>query len=150
IPLIHSRSETKLQLLFICAALSAVSCLVTTSARGGVIEYGDEDMLNNGAYPSDPKAGATLLGLAPDAVTDATGTFAHSYPFTPSAGDYPGTDQIYVGSTQTGAHDGYSTSAPRINGPQVITMDYSSLVPAGQTVQTLTLGIASDDFQFPE
>jgi hypothetical protein len=31
----------------------------------------------------------------------------------------------------------------------VITLDYSSLVPAGQKVATLTLGVGADDFQFP-
>jgi hypothetical protein len=30
-----------------------------------------------------------------------------------------------------------------------MTMDYSSLVGAGQSVTSLTLGIAADDFQFP-
>jgi hypothetical protein len=37
----------------------------------------------------------------------------------------------------------------RVNGPQLLTLDYSSLVPAGQRINTLTLGIAADDFQFP-
>ena len=115
-----------------------------------MLEYGDENLLNTGTYPSDPKAGATLQGLAPDAITDATITVGHVFPFSSDPGDFPGTDQIYVGSNQTGAHDGYSGSAQRIPGPQVITMDYSSLVPAGEHVDTLTLGIASDDFQFPE
>jgi hypothetical protein len=82
--------------------------------------------------------------------TDATGTFPHSFPFSPGAGDFPGTDQIYVGSVQTGAHDGYSVSSQRLNGPDVMTLNYSSLVPSGSTVTTLTLGIAADDFQFPQ
>ncbi len=117
---------------------------------GGFVEYGNENVLNTGSYSSDPKAGATLVGLAANVTSDATLTVNfHSSPFTPSAGDYPGTDQIYVGSTQTGSHDGYSVDSPRINGPQVIMMNYSSLVPAGQTISTLTLGIAADDFQFP-
>ncbi len=113
------------------------------------LEYGDENLCNTGTYPSDPKAGATLVGLAPNTVTLATTAFPHSYPFSPDAGDYPGTDQIYVGSTQTASHDGYSEAAQRINGPQVLTMDYSSLIPEGQAISTLTLGIAADDFQFP-
>jgi PEP-CTERM motif len=113
----------------------------------GVMEYGNENLLNTGTYPSDPKAGATLLGLAPDVVTFATNSFGHGYPFSPSAGDFPGTDQIYVGSVQTAFHDGYSQYSGRINGPQVITMNYSSLVPASQSIATLTLGIATDDFQ---
>jgi hypothetical protein len=36
-----------------------------------------------------------------------------------------------------------------MNGPQALTLNYGSLVPAGQKVATLTLGIAADDFQFP-
>jgi len=117
-------------------------------ALGGIIEYGTENVLGTGTYPSDPKAGATLQGLAPNVVTDASLFFGHGFPFSPSAGDFPGTDQIYVGSVQTSFHDGYSTSPQRINGPQVLVLNYSSLVPAGQTVSTLTLGIAADDFQF--
>jgi hypothetical protein len=118
-------------------------------ARGGIIEYGNENLLGTGTYATDPKAGATLWGLSPGVVKVATNSFGHTFPFSPGPGDFAGTDQIYVGSVQTGAHDGYSAAAERINGPQVITMDYSGLVPAGQSVATLTLGIASDDFQFP-
>jgi hypothetical protein len=113
------------------------------------MEYGNENLLGAGTYPSDPKSGATLVGLAPGVVTDSTGTFGHGFPFSPGSGDFPGTDQIYVGQVQTGAHDGYSVSPQRINGPMVLTMDYSGLVPAGQKVTTLTLGLGSDDFQFP-
>jgi hypothetical protein len=116
----------------------------------GTLTYGTEDCLTLGCYgTNDPTAGATLLGLAPDAVTVATDSFGHGFPFTPTAGDFPGTDQIYVGSVQTAAHDGYSSTTQRINGPDVMVMDYSSLVGAGQTVNTITLGIAADDFQFP-
>jgi hypothetical protein len=118
-----------------------------SAAHASVLLYGTEDLLGTGTYPTDPTAGATLQGLAPDAVTFASQSFGHNFPFSPSPGDYPGTDQIYVGSIQTGAHDGYSGAAQRINGPQVITLDYSSLVPVGQQVSTFTLGIASDDFQ---
>jgi hypothetical protein len=113
------------------------------------VEYGDEDLCNTGTYSSDPKAGATLIGLAADVVTHATLAVHHSYPFSPNPTDYPGTDQIYVGHVQTAGHDGYSQSGGRLNAPQVITLDYSSLIPAGQTVATLTLGIGADDFQFP-
>jgi hypothetical protein len=120
-----------------------------TRAHADVQLYGDQDVLGTGTYPSDPTAGATEEGLAPGAVTYATLIQPHGFPFTPSPGDYPGTDQIYVGQTQTGAHDGYSTSAGRINGPQVVTLDYSALIPGGNQVDTLTLGIAADDFQFP-
>lgn len=73
----------------------------------------------------------------------------HSYPFSPGPGDFAGTDQIYVGYVQTASHDGYSVSSQRINGPDVLTLDYSSLVPSGQHLTALTLGIAADDFQFP-
>jgi hypothetical protein len=133
-------------------AVLGLAALAFCSARAaaGVIEYGNENVLNSGAtYPSDPKAGASLQGLAPNVITDATLTLGHGFPFSPNAGDFPGTDQIYVGSVQTGSHEGYSQAAQRVNGPQVLTLDYSSLIPVGQKVSTLTLGIATDDFQFP-
>lgn len=133
----------------ILLSLLLFSVWLIPARGGGIIEYGSENLLGTGTYPTDPKDGATLQGLSAGVVTLATNSFGHSYPFSPGAGDFAGTDQIYVGSVQTGAHDGYSTAAERINGPQVITMDYSSLVPAGQSVATLTFGIASDDFQFP-
>jgi hypothetical protein len=122
---------------------------IAVPSLAGVITYGDEDCLNQGCYMgSDPTAGATLQGLAPNVVTLASNSFAHPYPFSPS-GDFPGTDQIFVGSVQTGSHDGYSSASQRINGPAVFSLDYSSLVGAGQTVISITLGIAADDFQFP-
>ena len=114
-----------------------------------VMEFGDEDLCNTGTYATDPKAGATLFGLAAGAATFATSAFPHSFPFTPTAGDYAGTDQIYVGSTQTGSHDGYATYGGRIKGPQVIMLNYGSLIPVGRTIQTLTLGVGADDFQVP-
>ena len=117
--------------------------------HAGVLTFGDMDCLGQGCYGTlDPTAGATLQGLAPGSVTLASTFFAHDYPFTPDTGDFPGTDTIYVGSVQTGAHDGYSASYGRVNGPQVFTLDYSSLVGSGQSLSTLTLGIAADDFQF--
>jgi hypothetical protein len=132
----------------------AVLCLVATilasdssSTVAAVLNYGDMDVLGTGIYPGDQTAGATLEGLAPDAVTFGAPELGHGFPFAPS-GDYPGTDQIYAGSTQTGFHDGYSNSMPTA-GPQVISLDYSALIPVGETVKTLTLGIAADDFQFP-
>jgi hypothetical protein len=119
-------------------------------ASAGTIVYGTEDCLGTGCYgANDPTAGATLIGLAPNATSIASMSFGHSYPFVPAAGDFPGTDQIYVGSVQTASHDGYSSYAGRLNGPDVLTLDYSSLVGSGQTVQTVTLGLALDDFQFP-
>jgi len=127
-----------------------VALLLAASAQAAVITFGDADCLNNPTFcPSDPTAGAILEGLAPGVISDATNSFPHPFPFSPS-GDFPGTDQIFVGSVQTGAHDGYSVASQRINGPQVLTLDYSSLVGPGQTVTSLTLGIGSDDFQFPE
>jgi hypothetical protein len=124
--------------------------LATISLHAGVITYGTEDCLGTGCYgTADPTAGATLQGLAPGVATVATTAFGHSFPFSPSPGDFPGTDQIYVGSVQTGDDDGYAGTSQRVNGPDVMTMDYSSLIGAGQSLQTLTLGIAADDFQFP-
>ncbi len=118
--------------------------------QAGVITFGDMDCLNQGCYGvNDPTAGATLQGLGTDVITLASNAFAHNYPFTPDGGDFPGTDTIYIGSTQTGAHDGYSGSAQRVNGPQTFTLDFSSLIGSGQSLATLTLGIAADDFQFP-
>ena len=120
------------------------------SLWASVLVFGTEDCLGTGCYgTNDPTAGATLQGLAPGAVTLASLSFGHSFPFTPSVGDFPGTDQIYVGSTQTAQHDGYSNASQRINGPDVLTLDYNSLVGLGQTLTSLTMGLASDDFQFP-
>jgi hypothetical protein len=136
--------RTNFRLLLLAVALGAVSL------HAGVITYGTEDCLGTGCYgTNNPTAGATLQGLAPGAVTLATSAFGHGFPFSPSSGDFPGTDQIYVGSTQTGADDGYSIAAQRVSGPDVLTLDYSSLIGSGQSLQTLTLGIAADDFQFP-
>src|SRR5215475_4612507 len=135
-------------LRFLATLLTLV--IVSFPAAAAVITFGDQDCFGMGCYgAADPTAGATLQGLAPNAVTFATTSFGHGYPFLPGAGDFPGTDRIYVGSTQTGAHDGYSTSVERINGPQTFVLNYASLVPSGQTVVSLTLGIAADDFQFP-
>lgn len=114
-------------------------------AVAGVLEFGDRDMCNTGVYGTDPTLGATLEGLAVGATSFGTGIYNHGFPFSPSS-DYVGTDQIYVGATQTGFHDGYSNAATRIAGPQSISMDYSSLVTGGG-VQSLTLGFMADDFQ---
>jgi hypothetical protein len=131
-------------------AALALSVASLSTAHAAVITYGTED-LDGFGYPTgvDPTAGATLQGLAPNVTTLATNAYPHGYPFSPSVGDYPGTDQIYVGSVQTAQHDGYSEFDGRINGPQVVTLDYSSLLPAGQTLTSLTLGLGADDFQFP-
>jgi hypothetical protein len=123
--------------------------LATSSAPADVMQFGDRDLLNTGSYPDDPTAGATLQGLAPGAVTAATRSYAHPFPFTPDPGTFAGTDRMYASGQETRPRDGYSASTGAVDGPQVLTMDYSSLVPAGQKVESLTLGIAADDFQQP-
>src|SRR5712671_821065 len=105
-------------------------------AQGGVLQYGDADVLGTGfTYGSDPRTGASLQGLAPGAVTFGSLVTSHTAPPvpTPSAGDYPGTDQVYAGSTQTAFHDLYSTVGTRIAGPQFFALDYSSLMGGGTT-----------------
>lgn len=128
-------------------ALGCVLCAVPFFSHAAILEFGDEDLLGTGAYGSDPKAGATLLGLAPNAVTYSTLISGHGFGFDPSDGDFAGTDQIYVGNTQTSYHDGYSGWVRRKNGPQIFQLNYASLVPTGERVETITLGIAADDFQ---
>jgi len=137
------RNMIKIGLVLILVGLTALS------VPAAVLTYGDVDLLGFG-YPggSDPTAGATLEGLTPDSVTLATNSFGHAFPFSPGVGDFAGTDQIFVGSTQTGSHDGYSVAAERINGPQVFLLDYSSLIVGG-SLSSLTLGIGADDFQQP-
>lgn len=121
-----------------------------TIGRADTLTYGDMDCLGQGCYgATNPTTGATLQGLAAGVVTLASNSFGDSYPFAPDVGDFPGTDQIYLGDTQTASHDGYSVSAPRIPGPQTLVLDYSSLLSGGGSLSTLTLGIAADDFQFP-
>ncbi len=123
--------------------------VATAGAQAEVMQFGDRNLLGTGTYSSDPTAGATVQGLAPGAVTVATNSFRHPFPFTPAAGAFPGTDQMYTMGAPSTTHDGYSVSPGVVNGPQVLTMDYTSLVPAGEKVGTLTLGIAADDFQQP-
>lgn len=118
-------------------------------AHAGVMQFGDRNLLGTGTYPTDPTAGATLEGLAPGAVTVATNAFPHPYPFQPGPGTFPGTDQMFTKGQPVGDADGYTKSPGATDGPQVLTMDYSKLVPAGQKVDTLTLGVAADDFQQP-
>lgn len=117
----------------------------SVSSFAGVLEYGDRDMCNTGAYGTDPTAGATLNGLAVGATSLGINIYGHGFPFSP-ASDFAGTDQIFVGSTQSGFHDGYSSYSGRTPGPQVVSMDYSSLV-TGAGIQSLTLGFMADDFQ---
>lgn len=133
----------------VALSVTVLTCLITTGSSA-VKMYGDADALGTGAYgASDPTAGATLQGLASGTVTFASLVTGHTFPFSPGVGDFAGTDQIFVGTTQTAFHDGYSGASSRINGPQVFTLDYSSLIPPGSKIGTLTLGIAADDFQFP-
>lgn len=130
-------------------AMLATLAVASAPAFGAVVTFGDLDVLGTGAYGSSPTAGATLEGLAAGASTFASLITGHDFPFSPGVGEFSGTDQIFVGSVQTGGHDGYSGVAGRINGPQTLTLDFSSLVPGGSTLLTLTLGIAADDFQAP-
>jgi len=133
-----------------CAFVGILVFTILSASQGyaSVIQYGDKDVLGTGSYGSEPTAGATLQGLTTDQITTASLIKPHNFPFSPS-GDHPGTDQIYVGTVQTAQHDGYAGYGGRLNGPQVILMDYSSGIPAGHFVTTLTLGIAADDFQRP-
>ncbi len=134
----------------------------TTSVAPGVLEYGTENQEGAGPYSGgfnpvgfDPKAGATLSGLTAGQVTMGTQSSGHTefFPDAP-AGDFAGTDMIHVGSAFTDqAHDGYSdqyltTPGHVVKGPDTFTLDYGSLTAAGQTPQSLTLGIEADDFQF--
>lgn len=66
-----------------------------------VLTFGDKDVLGLGTYVSEPTAGAALEGLAANVVTTATLEFNHGFPFDPEVDDFAGTDQIFVGSTQT-------------------------------------------------
>lgn len=130
------------------AAIVATAALGLSPAHAGVFQtFGDMDVLGTGAYDGDPLAGATLFGLAPGQTTYADLITNHGFGFDPEMDDFPGTDQIYVGSTQTAMHDGYSGYGGRRNGPQVINLDYTKLIPKGSKVATVTLGIAADDFQ---
>ena len=122
---------------------------VQLSLADGVINFGDKDVLGTGSYSQDPTDGATLLGLHAGEVTFGAPPTFHGYCFDPDPTDYPGTDQIFVGSNLTQGHDGYADCPNRAPGPQGITLDYSSLIPPGTQIDTITLGIAADDFQFP-
>lgn len=139
-----------------CPAAAQNDQPAPTSVDGRVATYGDRDLVGF-QYPpgADPTAGARMIGLAPGAVSLATQGYDHGWPITPGTNnpagsqDYPDTDQIFVGSNQTGQHDGYAGFDGRKQGPALFSLDYSQLVPAGARIQTLTLGIAADDFQFP-
>lgn len=126
-----------------------------TSVDGQVATYGDRDLVGFHYPPgADPTAGARITGLAPGAITLSREGFGHGFPFKPGDNqpdgieDYPNTDQIFVGSNQTAEHDGYAQFDDRKKGPALFRLDYSRLVPAGDRITTLTLGIAIDDVQF--
>src|SRR5262245_28239654 len=109
--------RSRLSFLLVVAFLT-----VHQQSRGDLIQYGAADVLNgSGVCPIDPPTGATLEGLAPNVVTCGAPELDHGFPFTPSVGEFPGTDQIFVGSVQTDAHDGYSVNSP-LNGPQVFVL----------------------------
>ena len=142
--------------------LAALGLSAAHPASAQVMEYGNENQEGVGPYSGgfnpvgfDPKAGATLSGLSAGQVTSGARSGGHTefFPNAP-AGDFPGTDTIHVGSTFAGqAHDGYSDQyltnpGHVVKGPDTFALDYSSLLPAGNTLQTLTLGIAADDFQY--
>ena len=90
------------------------------AGRGGFLEYGDEDVLGTGSYGSDPKAGATLEGLAAGTNTFATLITGHGFPFTPEVSGRVWWD----GSRSTSAAFklGPVTATPvspqRVNGPR--------------------------------
>src|SRR4051812_38092030 len=108
--------KSPLALKAVALSVTVLTCLVTTSSSA-VEMYGDADALGTGAYgASDPTAGATLQGLSSGTVTFASLVVGHTFPFSPGAGDFAGTDQIFVGSTQTAFHDGYSGAGSRMNG----------------------------------
>lgn len=130
--------------------VTSLVLLLTANAPAFVMTFGDKDALGFGVYGDDePTDGASLEGLMTGEVTYAFNSYFHGFPFDPELSDFPGTDQIYVGSDQTGFNDGYSFYGGRAAGPQIITVDYNPIVQVGHVVDTLTLGIAADDFQFP-
>ena len=115
-----------------------------------VLYFGDTDCLGFGCYGgNDPTTGSALMSVAVGTVDPASSSFGHGFPFNPEGDDYAGTDRIYVSSVQSAFGDGYSGYGGRATGPQTFVLDYSSLVPFGHHVLTLTLGIAADDFQRP-
>src|SRR4030095_6400397 len=136
-PLTHKtmrNMNTRTKALF--GTIIAIVMSAELSLADGVLTYGDKDVLGTRHYSHDPTTGATLLGLQAGQVTFGAPPTFHSYPFDPDPTDYPSTDQIFTGSNQTAFHDGYSGYANRAHGPQVITLDYSSLLPTGSQIET--------------
>lgn len=121
-----------------------------SSAQAMVLEYGDRDCLGFDCYGQiDPTADVTLNGLAANESSISNERFFHSFPFLPEADDYAGTDQIFCNTAnapETG--DGYCNSdAEATIGSLTTVLDYSAALSPNEIVKTLTLGIASDDFQ---
>jgi hypothetical protein len=116
----------------------------TLISDSSIVEvYGTVNLLGMGfAAKANPFAGASLEGLAPNVTSAATNKYVGPSNFTPPAGDYPGTDQIYVGSNTIATLD-------EAVGPQVITLNYSALTRLGHPISTFTLGIATDGFENP-
>ncbi len=122
------------------------SCGSCVGFPPGVLLFGDQDDVNGGAYPSDPTAGTAMIGLVAGAATSSPNTYGAPFPQPFTGADFPGTDQVFVGSNQANTCDGYSGDPNR--GPALVTaLDYSALVPAGATVTSITLGIMTNDFQ---
>lgn len=130
-------------------AFVGLSLTLAATAQAGFLQFGDADVLGFGLYPSDPLSGATTIGLSPGSTSFGAPPVGHGFPFAPEPDDFPGTDQIYVGSLQTASLEGYSSSGERIAGPQTLFLNYASLIPPGDRVTSFTLGLAADDFQFP-
>ena len=94
--------------------------------------FGTQNLFGfNFANNTDPLAGAALKGLAANASTQATNEYRHGYPFGPAYGDFAAPIRVYVGSNQSAELDGYSSNTDRVAGPQVVTLDYNSLIKSG-------------------
>jgi hypothetical protein len=120
---------------------SGIATLVNDAA--GIAVFGSEGFFGQ-QYPAkaNPYEGTALTGLAPNVSTVAISKFVAPATFAPIATDYPGTDQIYVGSNEI-------PGADQLVGPQVITLDYSALTKLSHPIKTFTLGIATDGFEDP-
>ncbi len=119
-------------------------------AQAIVLEFGDRDCLGMGCYdPAEVTSSAELIGLAENEVSIADGRFFHTYPFTPEADDFSGTDQIYCTDKNgvDASSDGFCNSSEAIFSSLVTTLDYSAAITANSTVKNLTLGLGTSDFQ---
>ncbi len=126
-----------------------VALCLAASAQAEVKVFGDKDLLGFGQYSSDPPEwGARTEGLKPGEVKTGIFKTFHNFPFTPTPEDFPGTDQVYVGSNQSASLDEYANYGGRQKGPQTFKLDIGDLLSGGKP-QTLTLGIMFDDLQQP-